>query len=88
MRCTVYRSTRQDFTYLYVPESTEFDDLPAPLRGSFGEPQAVMTIDLEQRQSLANADIVQVRTALAETGYYLQLPPEEDPSGWLDLPTK
>lgn len=86
MRCTIYRSSRRDYTYLYVPEASDYEDLPATLRDSFGEPQPVMNVDLGELRSLANADILQVRTALERTGYYLQLPPKDDPSGWLDLP--
>jgi uncharacterized protein YcgL (UPF0745 family) len=47
-----------------------------------------MDLDLAKRDHLAKEDINVVRRHIADPGYYLQLPPEDDPSGWLDLPEK
>ncbi len=76
MRCTVYRSGTKDFTYLYLADTLAFDELPEALRKRFGEPEAVMRLDLETTPKLANADVGAVRSALGQQGYYLQLPPE------------
>ena len=85
MKCTVFRSASREFTYLYLAEGREWDDLPDSLRELFGEAETVMEIDLDERSSLAQEDIDVVRTHLADPGYHLQLPPTEDESGWLDL---
>ncbi len=86
--CTVWRSIKREYTYLYLHEDREFDDLPDPLRALFTGAELAMELDLAARSALANADIEQVRKQLEDPGYYLQLPPEDDPSGWLDLPSK
>lgn len=88
MKCSVVRSSLKDFTYLYLREDQEWDDLPVSLTSVFGEPEFVMELELSPERILAYEDVNQVMANLTEKGYHLQLPPEEDKSGWLDLPTK
>ena len=88
MKCAVFRSNLKDFTYIYLIDGYEFDDLPDALRKVFGEPQRVMDLDLNPARKLAYEDVNQVMANLAEHGYHLQLPPTEDQTGWLDLPAK
>ena len=88
MKCSVVRSSLKDFTYLYLGEDQEWNDLPASLTSVFGVPEFVMELELSPERTLAYEDVNQVMANLAEKGYHLQLPPEEDKSGWLDLPTK
>lgn len=88
MKCTVYRSSLKDFTYIYLSEKIEFDDLPISLRKVFGEPEAVMDLELTPDRKLANEDIDQVMQSLADKGYHLQMPPQEDLTGLLELPEK
>jgi uncharacterized protein YcgL (UPF0745 family) len=71
----IYRSSKRDQTYLYIEKRDDFSRVPEALMKSFGQPQFSMAINLAGRQKLASADIVKVREALAEQGYYLQLPP-------------
>ncbi|MEE4175094.1 MAG: YcgL domain-containing protein [Xanthomonadales bacterium] len=86
--CTIWRSRTREYTYIYLREDVELADLPAPLQVVFAEAELAMELDLARRDALANADIATVREQLNDAGYYLQLPPEDDPSGWLDLPPK
>jgi uncharacterized protein YcgL (UPF0745 family) len=86
MKCTVYRSSRKDFTYVYLPEDGEFGDLPIALRKVFGEPEPVMQLDLSAERKLACEDVNQVMKNLLDQGYHLQMPPQEDTSGLLELP--
>ena len=88
MQCTVLRSSLRDYTYLYLRDDQKFEDLPNTLRGLFGAPEVVMELELDENRSLAQEDVRQVLTNLAGQGYHLQLPPREDPSGWLDLPAR
>ena len=88
MKCTIYRSSLRDYTYLYLREDFAFEDLPGPLRGVFGEPEEVMALELGPDRELAQEDIHQVLANLDSRGFHLQMPPKEDPSGWLDLPAK
>ena len=88
MKCSVVRSNLKDYTYIYLLEGEDFDDLPDSLKSAFGEPEFVMDLELTPQRKLANEDINQVMENLADKGYHLQLPPQEDESGWLDLPEK
>ncbi len=88
MKCTVYRSANQEFTYIYLKEGITFDDLPDDLRQVFGEPRAVMPLVLSPARKLAYEDVNTVMKNLAEKGYHLQMPPQEDVTGLLDLPSR
>ncbi len=88
MKCSVFRSNLKDFTYIYLKAGHDYDDLPDSLRTIFGEPELVMDLELSPERKLANEDVNQVMESLAEKGYHLQLPPQEDETGWLDLPEK
>ena len=75
-RCTVYRSSRKEETYLFLAEDTQFEDLPEELQRTFGDPLRVMELDLGQTRRLARADPGEVRARLESVGYFLQLPPD------------
>ena len=75
MFCVIYRSTKREQTYLYVEKKDDFSRVPDELMRSFGTPQMAMLLPLDGRKKLVNADLEKVKTALAEQGYYLQLPP-------------
>ena len=75
MFCSIYRSSKRDQTYLYVEKKDDFSRVPEELMKSFGQPQFSMMLPLDGRKKLANADVENVKQALAEQGYYLQLPP-------------
>lgn len=86
MKCSVVRSGLKDFTYLYLLEGFDFDDLPVALKSVFGEPEFVMDLELTAERKLAYEDVNQVMQNLDEQGYHLQMPPKEDATGLLDLP--
>lgn len=73
--CCVYRSTKKEGTYLYVDKSRGLEVLPEALLELFGKPQQALTMLLTAERKLARADTGKVLAALAEQGYYLQLPP-------------
>jgi uncharacterized protein YcgL (UPF0745 family) len=74
--CLVYRSSRKQETYLFLPVGAVYDDLPDELRAMFGEPAPVMKLDLEPDTRLAQVEAARVIEALATDGYFLQLPPD------------
>lgn len=88
MKCTVMRSSLKDFTYIYLSEETQFEDLPNSLQQVFGEPEFVMTLELTPDRKLAYEDAEKVIQNLREKGFHLQMPPTNDPTGLLDLPEK
>jgi uncharacterized protein YcgL (UPF0745 family) len=74
--CKVYRSEKKAETYLYLADNLPFDELPAELRGQFGEATFVLSLELSAERKLARVDVSRVIEGLAESGYYLQLPPK------------
>lgn len=88
MKCSVIRSNLKDFTYIYLLEGHDYDDLPVSLKKVFGEPEFVMNLELTPDRKLAYEDVNQVMQSLAEQGYHLQMPPQEDATGLLQLPEK
>jgi uncharacterized protein len=88
MKCSVFRSSLKEFTYIYVLEGHKFEDLPQALKQVFGKPVFVLNLELTPDRKLAYADVSQVMQNLANQGYHLQLPPREDATGLLDLPER
>lgn len=86
MKCSVVRSPLKDYTYIYLRDGYDFDDLPTALKQAFGKPEFVINLELTPGRKLAYEDVEQVRRNLAEQGYHLQMPPREDATGLLDLP--
>ena len=73
--CTVYRSLKKADTYLYVEKNGDFDKVPEQLRTLLGKLTLVMTLDLDKRATLGQADLTKVKQELLDNGFYLQLPP-------------
>lgn len=84
MHCKVYRSENQAYTYLYLAEGKELEDLPEFLLKKFGLPQLVMELDLAKRVKLAQANLETVKNQLLSKGYFLQLPPDQNVESLLD----
>lgn len=75
--CAIYKSPKRDLMYLFVRRKDDFSDVPPALLTGFGEPQFVMVVKLDERRTLAQSDIDEVREALAGKGYFLQMPPAD-----------
>ena len=73
--CQIYKSSRKEEMYLYVPRDRGLEDVPEALMASFGEPLEVMSLVLSPDKKLARADVNEVIQALEAQGYYLQMPP-------------
>lgn len=83
MNCSIYRSNSHAYTYLYLAEGRELEDLPDLLLEKFGPAELFLELDLSQHQKLAQADLNTVKKQLLSKGYYLQLPPELSVEGLL-----
>ena len=68
----IFRSSRKADTYLYMPATAEFEELPEPLRKQFGAPIYVMDLVLTPERQLAQVDVLQVMQAMIEDGFFLQ----------------
>ena len=51
--------------------------MPEALLAKFGEPTLALSFELTAGRSLAKEDPEKVIEAIAENGYFLQLPPQE-----------
>ncbi|MDG3087509.1 YcgL domain-containing protein [Vibrio hannami] len=74
MFCSIYKSSKKEGAYLYIPKRDDFSQVPDQLLETFGKPTFVMLIKLEDRQ-LAQVDIEKVKASISEQGFFLQLPP-------------
>jgi uncharacterized protein YcgL (UPF0745 family) len=75
MLCAVYKSSKKQETYLYVPGRDDFSKVPEALLKTFGTPVFLMIMPLKKDRELARVDINKLRTELTTKGFYLQLPP-------------
>lgn len=76
MQCFVYKGNKYDDRYLFVLKEGDFASVPASLLALLGELNLVMSLDLDQRQQLAGAEIETVKAQLREKGFFLQMPRE------------
>ncbi|SDO37110.1 YcgL domain-containing protein [Vreelandella arcis] len=77
--CEIFKSTRKDEMYLYVDKRQGLESVPEALLGSFGKPQPVLTMILTADKKLARANAAEVVEAIASQGFYLQMPPGDEP---------
>lgn len=85
--CDVYKSKRKNEAYLYVSRQDALTRIPEALLESFGTPVLALTMMLSADKKLARAEASKVLEAIAEQGFYLQMPPPEE-TRKLDLFTK
>lgn len=74
MLCSIYKSSKKVGSYLYISKKDDFSAVPEALMQMFGTPSFVMVIKMDGRK-LAQVDIEKVKVALAEDGFFLQVPP-------------
>jgi len=75
MQAYVYKSQRKQDTYVYLATRDVFDAVPPELLSQLAPLAFVVEVALTAERKLALADAAQVRQALAERGFYLQMPP-------------
>ncbi|MFT2091473.1 YcgL domain-containing protein [Paraglaciecola sp. 2405UD69-4] len=78
MLCAVYKSSKKQETYLYVPGRDDFSKVPEALMKTFGTPVFLMIMPLKKDRPLAQVDINKLRSELTIKGFYLQLPPPQE----------
>ena len=75
MLCAIYKSSKKQETYLYVPGRDDFSKVPEALLETFGVPVFLMIMPLKKDRAMARVDINKLRSELKTKGFYLQLPP-------------
>jgi len=76
--CSIYRSSKKTEMYLYVDKKRGLEVMPEELKTLFGQPVHVVDLLLRPERKLARVDVVKVRQALQEQGWFLQMPPPPD----------
>jgi len=79
--CSIYRSRRKRDVYLYVNHEMGFSEVPDALLKELGGLDKAMTLVLTPERKLARMTGAEVMEAVAEKGFYLQMPP---PDGFED----
>jgi uncharacterized protein YcgL (UPF0745 family) len=77
--CTVYRCSREPDMYIYTDCSEGLARVPEELQRRAGTLSEVLTITLVAERKLARAKAPEVLAAIAQQGFYLQLPPDMQP---------
>jgi len=73
----IYKTRRKLDMYLYVDYSEDLTRVPQALLDQFGNPELALSLQLGAEKPLARADAGEVLVAIAEQGFYLQMPPTD-----------
>lgn len=86
MHCDIYKSSKKDEMYIYVPctdsadhsltEKDPLENVPEGICQVFGRPTFVMHLELSQSRKLARVNVLHVLDSLKNTGFFIQMPPE------------
>lgn len=74
VNCTIYKSNKKTDYYLFVEQENNFERVPEALLKMLGPLEFVMSINLDARKKLSQANPIEVKQLLIEQGYFLQLP--------------
>lgn len=81
MKCVIFRCSKKEEMYLYVPyqddESMLLNNLPEELGNWTGKLEKVMDLEVTPGRKLARAKVEDVIASLEEKGFYIQMPPNE-----------
>ncbi|HLT14056.1 MAG TPA: YcgL domain-containing protein [Marinobacter sp.] len=75
---SVFRSSKKSDTYIYVRRGQSWDELPEALRSIFGQPVHAMDLLLTPDKKLSRTTGKEVIEAVADKGFFLQMPEEQD----------
>ena len=73
----VYKTRRKADMYLYVDFKEDLDRVPETLLAQFGTPELALSLSLTPQRKLAQVEAESVLGAIAENGYFLQMPPTD-----------
>jgi len=76
MQCEIYKCSKKDQTYLYVPKPIDQDELPEALLDVLGTLSLVMELEITVETKLAREEAKEVINEIKSKGFYLQMPPK------------
>jgi len=74
IECAVYKSSKKDETYVFIPTGTPLSDLPDELIKVLGQAEMVMTLNLTPEKQMARGTAAEVIESINKQGFHLQLP--------------
>lgn len=79
MKCAVYRSSKKEMTYLYLPEADDMSNVPETLLNLISPVERVLEFDLTADRTLAQENAAEVLSQIKEQGWFLQMPRQDQP---------
>ncbi len=73
----VYKTSRKADMYLYVDFREDLERVPESLLSRFGTPELALSLSLTPDRKLAQVEARTVLGAIADNGYFLQMPPTD-----------
>jgi uncharacterized protein YcgL (UPF0745 family) len=73
----VYKTRRKADMYLFVDFNEDLERVPESLLAQFGPPELALSLSLTPQRKLAQVEANAVLGAIAESGYFLQMPPTD-----------
>ncbi|MBU2862244.1 YcgL domain-containing protein [Reinekea marina] len=75
---SVYRSSKNSDTYVYVAKKQGIKAIPDALKELVGKPIHAFDMLLTEDKKLARVEAVKVLESISEQGFFLQLPPPKE----------
>ena len=73
MEVFIYRSSKKNGFYVYLPRKDDFSSIPADLQQALGKLEYSLTFDLHPERVLAREDPEVVLDNLEKLGFHLQI---------------
>lgn len=77
IECSVYRSSKRDETYVFIPKATPLSDLPKEVLKMLGQAEMVMTLNLTPNKKMARGKADEIIKSIDTQGFHLQM--QENP---------
>ena len=77
IECSVYRSSKRDETYVFIPTETPLSDLPIEVLKMLGQAEMVMTLNLTPEKKMARGKADEIMKSIDTQGFHLQM--QENP---------
>lgn len=74
--CSIYKGSKQDDMYLYIPVKDDFERIPKVVQDKMGRFVHVMDLHLTADFKLAKEDAATILANFDKLGYHIQMPPE------------
>jgi len=74
IKCVVYKASKKDETYVFIPSTTALSDLPDELMNVLGQTEKVMTLNLTPEKKMARGTAAEIITSIEKQGFHLQMP--------------